>query len=182
MSSRAAIRYAKALLEQAGEANIQDVIFGDMRSVYDTIQGSRELQVALQSPVIKAEDKKQILEKIFTDQDKLTLSLIRVLAANRRTDILGQVAKSFVDLYKTQKGIKDAKVITAVPLTDAMEEKVMAKVKQLTGSQSVTLTNEVDANILGGFILRVGDVQYDASIRNQFENLKKRIYIIIGVL
>src|SRR5690606_36037474 len=158
MSSRAAIRYAKALLEQAGEANIQDVIFGDMRSVYDTIQGSRELQVALQSPVIKAEDKKQILEKIFTDQDKLTLSLIRVLAANRRTDILGQVAKSFVDLYKTQKGIKDAKVITAVPLTDAMEEKVMAKVKQLTGSQSVTLTNEVDANILGGFILRVGDV------------------------
>ncbi|HZW78362.1 MAG TPA: ATP synthase F1 subunit delta [Flavobacteriaceae bacterium] len=174
MSSRAAIRYAKALLEQAGEANIQDVIFGDMRSVYDTIQGSRELQVALQSPVIKAEDKKQILEKIFTDQDKLTLSLIRVLAANRRTDILGQVAKSFVDLYKTQKGIKDAKVITAVPLTDAMEEKVMAKVKQLTGSQSVTLTNEVDANILGGFILRVGDVQYDASIRNQFENLKKQ--------
>src|SRR5690606_1976703 len=114
------------------------------------------------------------LEKIFTDQDKLTLSLIRVLAANRRTDILGQVAKSFVDLYKTQKGIKDAKVITAVPLTDAMEEKVMAKVKQLTGSQSVTLTNEVDANILGGFILRVGDVQYDASIRNQFENLKKQ--------
>lgn len=174
MSSRAAIRYAKALLEQAGEANIQDVIFGDMRSVYDTIQGSRELQVALQSPVIKAEDKKQILEKIFTDQDKLTLSLIRVLAANRRTDILGRVAKSFVDLYKTQKGIKDAKVITAVPLTDAMEEKVMAKVKQLTGSQSVTLTNEVDANILGGFILRVGDVQYDASIRNQFENLKKQ--------
>lgn len=174
MSSRAAIRYAKALLEQAGEANIQDVIFGDMRSVYDTIQGSRELQVALQSPVIKAEDKKQILEKIFTDQDKLTLSLIRVLAANRRTDILGQVAKSFVDLYKTQKGIKDAKVITAVPLTGAMEEKVMAKVKQLTGSQSVTLTNEVDANILGGFILRVGDVQYDASIRNQFENLKKQ--------
>ena len=174
MSSRAAIRYAKALLEQAGEANIQDVIFGDMRSVYNTIQGSRELQVALQSPVIKAEDKKQILEKIFTDQDKLTLSLIRVLAANRRSDILGQVAKSYVDLYKTQKGIKDAKVITAVPLTDALEEKVMAKVKQLTGSQSVTLTNEVDANILGGFILRVGDVQYDASIRNQFENLKKQ--------
>lgn len=174
MSSRAAIRYAKALLEQAGEANIQDVIFGDMRSVYDTIQGSRELQVALQSPVIKAEDKKQILEKIFTNQDKLTLSLISVLAVNKRADILSQVAKSFVDLYKEQKGIKDAKVITAVPLTDAMEEKVMAKVRELTGSQSITLTNEVDANILGGFILRIGDTQYDASIRNQFENLKKQ--------
>lgn len=174
MSSRAAIRYAKALLEQAKEADIQDVIFGNMRSVYDTIQGSRELQVALQSPVIKTEDKKNILEKIFVDQDKLTTSLINVLAVNKRSDILGQVSKSYIDLYKAQKGIIDATVITAIPLSEAMEEKVMAKVKELTGSESVTLKNEVDVDILGGFILRVGDIQYDASIRNQFENLKKQ--------
>lgn len=174
MSSRAAIRYAKALLEQAKEGNIQDVIYGNMQSVYDTIEGSRELQVALQSPVIKTEDKKAILEKVFTDQDKLTSSLINVLAANKRADILGQISKSYIDLYKAQKGIIDATVITAIPLTEAMEEKVMTKVKELTSSESVTLKNEVDTEILGGFILRVGDIQYDASIRNQFENLKKQ--------
>jgi F-type H+-transporting ATPase subunit delta len=171
--SRAAIRYAKAILQKANENNTEAVVFGDMQSVYKTIEGSRELQTVLQSPVIKANDKKEALLKIFSGQSETTHALIKILTDNKRTSLLGKVAKSYVDLYNNEQGVKVATVTTAVPLSSELEEKVMAKVKQLTGSEKVTLTNEIDPAIIGGFILRVGDIQYNASIANQFGNLKR---------
>ncbi|MRT15482.1 ATP synthase F1 subunit delta [Vitellibacter sp. q18] len=171
--SRAAIRYAKAILQKANENNTEAVVFGDMQSVYNTIENSRELQAVLQSPVIKANDKKEALLKIFGGQSETTHSLINILVENQRTSLLGEVAKSYVQLYNDEQGVKVATVITAVPLSSALEEKVMAKVKQLTGSEKVTLKNEIDPAIIGGFILRVGDIQYNASIANQLGNLKR---------
>jgi F-type H+-transporting ATPase subunit delta len=171
--SRAAIRYAKAILQKANENNTEAVVFGDMQSVYNTIENSRELLAVLQSPVIKANDKKQALLKIFGGQSETTHSLINILVENQRTSLLGEVAKSYVQLYNDEQGVKVATVITAVPLSSALEEKVMAKVKQLTGSEKVTLKNEIDPAIIGGFILRVGDIQYNASIANQLGNLKR---------
>ncbi len=171
--SRAAIRYARAILQKANENNTEAVVFGDMQSVYNTIEGSRELQSVLQSPVIKANDKKEALLKIFSGQSEITHSLINLLVENKRTSLLGKVAKSFVDLYNEQEGVKVATVTTAVPLSDELERKVMDKVKALTGSEKVTLQSEIDPEIIGGFILRMGDIQYNASIANQFGNLKR---------
>ena len=76
-------------------------------------------------------------------------------------------------MYNDVKGVKSAKVTTAVPLSEALEKQVLAKVEELTGSKSVTLENEIDESIIGGFILRVGDLQYNASIANQLGNLKR---------
>ena len=86
---------------------------------------------------------------------------------------MGSVAKSFIDLYNDEQGIKVANVITAVPLSSELEEKVMAKVKELTKSEKVSLKSEINPEIIGGFILRVGDIQYDASIANQFRKLER---------
>ena len=171
--SRAAIRYAKAILQKANENNTEAVVFGDMQSVYKTIEDSRELQAVLQIPVIKANDKKDALLKIFNGQSEATHSLINILIANKRASLLGSVAKSYVDIYNDQQGVKAATVITAVPLTPEMETKVLAKVKELTGSDKVTLNSEIDSDIIGGFILRMGDIQYNASIANQLGNLKR---------
>ena len=171
--SRAAIRYAKAILQKANENNTEAVVFGDMQSVYKTIEDSRELQAVLQSPVIKANDKKDALLKIFNGQSEATHSLINIFIANKRASLLGSVAKSYVDIYNDQQGVKAATVITAVPLTPEIETKVLAKVKELTGSDMVTLKSEIDSDIIGGFILRMGDIQYNASIANQLGNLKR---------
>lgn len=171
--SRASIRYAKAILQKANEDNTGAVVFDDMQSVYKTIEDSRELQTVLLSPVIKANDKKEALLKIFSEQSQITHALINILVANKRTTLLGEVAHSYVDLYNDEQGVKVATVITAIPLSDELEKKVMAKVKELTGSEKVTLTNEVDPEIIGGFILRTGDIQYNASIANQLGNLKR---------
>lgn len=173
MSSKAAIRYAKAVLQQATEANVAKEVFDDMQSVSATLLGSKELRSVLNSPVVKAEDKKEALLKIFVDESAITKGLIHILIENKRIAQFGNVASSYIDLYNESKGVKVAKVTTAVALSSELEEKVLAKVKELTGSTSVTLENDIDASIIGGFILRVGDLQYNASIANQLGNIKR---------
>ena len=173
MSSKAAIRYAKAVLQQASDTNVAQEVFDDMQSVYATIEGSKELRSVLKSPVVKLNDKKEALLKIFTEESSTTKGLIDVLITNKRIDQLGNVALSYIDLYNESKGVKVAKVTTAVALTSELEEKVLEKIKELTGSTFVTLENEIDPSIIGGFILRVGDLQYNASIANQLDNIKR---------
>lgn len=173
MSNKAAIRYAKAVLQQANDAKVAAVMFEDMQSVYATIEGSKELRSVLKSPVVKLDDKKEALLSIFSKLSKNTKRLIEVLVANKRIAQLGNVASSYIDLYNESKGVKVAKVTTAVKLTQTLENKVLEKVKELTGSTSVTLENTIDPSIIGGFILRVGDLQYNASISNQLGNIKR---------
>ena len=171
--SRAAIRYAKAVLQHANDINSTTEVFDDMQSVHATIAGSKELRNMLKSPIIKGEDKKQALLAIFKEQSDTTKGLINVLIDNKRSDVLGGVALSFISLYNEAKGVKVVQVTTAIALTSELEAKVLAKVKELTGSESVTIENTIDESIIGGFILRIGDLQYNASIANQFENIKR---------
>ena len=173
MSTRAAIRYAKAVLDQANHAKISEVVFGDMKSIQQTLAGSKELRVVLQSPVVKAEDKKQALIKIFDKNSDVTKGLIQILSSNKRINLLGSVAGAYVDLYNNSKGVKVATVITAVAITPEIQATVLSKVKEMTGSENVTIDNTIDDSIIGGFILRVGDLQYNASIANQLGNLKR---------
>ena len=83
------------------------------------------------------------------------------------------MAASYIDIYNEAKGVKVAKVTTAVELSKELEAQVLAKVKEMTGSDQVTIENTVDEDIIGGFILRVGDLEYNASIANKLGNLKR---------
>ncbi len=171
--SRAAIRYAKAVLDLAKDNGTVDVVLNDMKSVMATLEGSKELRNAINSPVIKADDKRAVLREVFAKQSNETLGLIDVLVDNSRAGLLGAVASSYISEYNKIHKIEAATVTTAVALTPELETKVLAKVTELTGSTNVTLTNEIDESIIGGFILRVGDTQYNASIASQLGRLKR---------
>lgn len=171
--SRAAIRYAKAVLDLAKENGSVAAILTDMKSVSATLDGSKELRNTLNSPIIKATDKRAILHQVFANGSKETLGLIDALVNNSRANLLGGVAESFITEYNKSNKIEAATVTTAVALSPELEAKVLAKVTELTGSTNVTLTNEIDESIIGGFILRVGDTQYNASIASQLSKLKR---------
>jgi len=175
--SKAAQRYAKAVLAEANSNNTADLVFDDMKSIAGTIAASRELRGALKSPVVKASDKKNALLEIFRDVSAGSKNLIEVLVANQRIEQLEQVAHAFVDLYNDFKGVKVARVTTAVPITAEIEKRVMAKAREMTGSDKITLENIVDQNIIGGFVLRVGDMQYNASIADNLNKLKRQFTI-----
>lgn len=170
--ARAAIRYAKAVLELAKDQKATDVVNDDMKLIAKTITDSKDLSDMLQSPVVRSSEKKSVLLEVFKNSNKITGSLINTLISNKRLSILGEVASKYNLLYDQLKGTEVAKVTTAVPLTDDLKKKVLAKVKELTG-KDVEVKNIIDESILGGFVLRVGDIQYNASIANKLNKLKR---------
>jgi F-type H+-transporting ATPase subunit delta len=170
--SRAAIRYAKAVLSLASDQKAAEAVNNDLKLIANTIAASSDLNNMLQSPVVKSSDKKAVLQTAFKNANVITGNLINTLITNKRIALLGDVASKYNQLYDALRGTQIAKVTTAVPLTSELQVKVLAKVKELTGKE-VEVVNVVDESILGGFILRVGDIQYNASIANKLNKLKR---------
>ncbi|WP_228236686.1 ATP synthase F1 subunit delta [Allomuricauda sp. M10] len=170
--NRAAIRYAKATLDYAVEKNAAEAVEKDMRSIAATISENKELQGLLESPIVKSEIKKNVLLEVFKDADEITKGLVQTMLDNKRIAMLQEVAYKYIIQYEKMKGEEVAYVTTAVPLTAELEKKILAQVTKATGNK-VSIKNEVDESILGGFVLRVGDTQYDASIANKLNGLKR---------
>lgn len=170
--ARAAIRYAKAVLSLASDQKSADAVNSDMKLIVSTIADNKDLREVLQSPVIPSSIKKSVLLEVFKNSNKTTLNLIDTLISNNRIDILGDVASKFSQLLDEFEGIELATVTTAVALTADLEKKVLAKAKELTG-KNVEVKSIIDESILGGFILRIGDLQYNASVANQLNKLKR---------
>ena len=170
--SRAAIRYAKAVLSLATDQKKADSVNNDMKLMANTINENIELAKMLNNDVVKSEDKKAVLLAVFPKLNKISTDLFDVLISNKRVDILYDIAIHYSILFDTLKGKEVAKVTTAIPMTEALEAKVLTKVKELTNKE-IVLENIVDENILGGFILRVGDKQYNASVSNKLNKLKR---------
>lgn len=172
--TRAAVRYAKATLSLAKDQNVANVVNDDMKVIRQTIAGNKELETFLQSPVIKSDVKKASLKEIFSSIHAVTTGLIDMLVDNKRVMLLEATAEKYIIQYDALMGKQVAKVTTAVPLTAELEAKILDKVKALTGNEA-TIENTVDESILGGFILRVGDLQYNASVASKLQNLKREL-------
>ncbi len=170
---RPALRYAKAILNLAKEQGVDSEVNDNMKLISETIAGSDDLHTMLKSPIIKVSDKKNVLNALFGNHvNTITKGLFNLLAENKRMLMLHSVTKQYVIIYDHYKKMQTATVTTAVPLTDALQDKIQDKIVTLTGNKA-TIKNIVNPDILGGFILRVGDVQYDASLSNQFNELKR---------
>jgi len=170
--SRAAVRYAKAILNSSLKNKVNDVVEKDMRTLLTTISENNQLQELLSSPVIKGEAKKSALLAVFKGVHATTEGLLTILIANKRIELLPDVAQKYILLNEALKGQDVGYVTTAVPMNAALEKKILKKVGEITGN-TVTLENTVDESIIGGFILRVGDLQYDASIASKLNTIKR---------
>ena len=170
--TRAAIRYAKAVLSLAIDQKSEETVNNDMKLIAKTVSQNADLESALKNAIAKPDTKKEILNQIFTGLNPLTSKMFDVLVDNNRIDAVAEVASKYNELYEAHIGKEKATVTTAVAMTEDLEIKVMAKIKELT-SKSVELENIVDESIIGGFILRVGDIQYNASIASKLNKLKR---------
>lgn len=168
--TRAAQRYAKAILDLAKDQNSSELVNKDMEAISKTIIGSEDLQDVLSSPVIKSELKKNILLEIFKDSHSVTLGAFDVLLENNRIALLKWVAQKYTLLYNELNHIQVATVTTAVPLNAQLESKILNKIKELTGN-GANIINIIEPKIIGGFILRIGDLQYNASVAANLSNL-----------
>jgi F-type H+-transporting ATPase subunit delta len=172
--TRAAIRYAKAILDTAHSKGIGSEVNSDMGLVASTINGNAELTAFLQSPVVGVDIKHSALLEIFADVNPVTQSLFRLLFENKRFEILADLASEYNKLFDEINGVEVAKVTTAVPMDDDMKAKVLSKILTFS-NKKVVIKNIVDPSIIGGFILRIGDQQYNASIANRLQVLKREL-------
>jgi len=170
--ARASIRYAKAILGLAKTNNAAEAVNSDMTLIAKTIADSKDLSDMLESPVIKSSVKKAALLEIFKSTTPLTVNLFDTLIENRRLPLLEEVASKYKQLFEQLSGTEIATVTTAVPLTSDLEVKILEKLKTLTG-KTVEVKNVIDEDIIGGFILRVGDLQYDESVANKLNKIKQ---------
>jgi F-type H+-transporting ATPase subunit delta len=173
-STRAAIRYAKAILDLANSRGVDEAVNNDMKSIATTIKGNLELDTFIQNPTLKVEVKEKALLEVFADTNAVTKGLFHLLFENKRFEILEAIAIEYNKLFDENNGIEIAKVTTAIPLDAALEAKVLAKIATIS-DKKIVLENIVDASIIGGFILRIGDKQYNASVANRLQVLKKEL-------
>lgn len=172
--TRAAIRYAKAILSMADSIGVANEVNNDMILIASTIKGNTELSNFIQNPTISVDVKESALLEVFATSNGVTKGLFHLLFENKRFEILEAIAVAYSNLFDTENGVEVAKVTTAIPMDAALETKVLAKIATLS-DKKVTIKNIVDPAIIGGFILTIGDKQYNASIANRLQVLRKEL-------
>lgn len=166
-------RYAKSLIKLALEQGLLENVYADMKLILRVCDETRELVTVLKSPIIKSDKKESIIKSVFASQlNPLTLEFLQIMTRKKRESYLLDIAKAFIDQYKTHKKILTAVITTAYGLDDEVRKKVQEIVTGATKSE-VELIEKVDKNIIGGFILRVGDKQDDTSISRKIKNLNR---------
>jgi len=173
VDSRAASRYVKSLLSLAVEKNALEAVHSDMLMFSKLIDENRAFGLLLKNPIIKHEKKRVILEKVFSGRvHPLTMSIFDILTRKNREPLLPAIAKEFHTAYNLYEGIGKATVTTAVPLDSALRIEFENITKKLSEKDKVELIEKVDKDMIGGFLLNVGDRQIDASIKNKLKALK----------
>ena len=173
-STRAAIRYAKAILDLANSKGVAEVVNNDMKSIAQAIGSNEELSTFIQNPTTKVELKESALLEVFANVNGVTKGLFHLLFENKRFEILEAIALEYNTLFDESNGVEIAKVTTAIPMDADLEAKVLAKIATLS-DKKITIENIVDPSIIGGFILRIGDNQYNASVSNRLQVLKREL-------
>jgi F-type H+-transporting ATPase subunit delta len=170
--SRVASRYAKAFVSVALNGQDQAKLYEDANFVLNTITDSRDLALALQSPIIKADKKAAILKEIFSAKvSDLTNKLFDLVVDRNRTDALKEIMESILKEFDVVKNIQRATVVTSSPLAADTKAVLVEKVAKSTG-KTVELEEKVDPTLIGGYILTVGDRQLDCSVKTQLQQLK----------
>lgn len=166
-------RYAKALFDFAGEKNQIEEVFGDLHLFANTLKENRELQVMLRNPVVQPHQKHQVFESIFNGTlHDTTYQFLDVLLRKKREPALDTICEEFFKLYNTAHNIMPATITTAQPLSEPLKNKITALLAEQTHS-TIDLKEIVDPEIIGGFVIKMGDYYLDSSILSKINKLRQ---------
>ncbi|MFT7587886.1 MAG: F-type H+-transporting ATPase subunit delta [Limisphaerales bacterium] len=161
---RLANRYAKAILDLAIERDSLEEVSTNVREIQTAINGNRDLALMLKSPIIQADKKEAILKAIFDGRvDEMLTQFMSILVRKRREKYLGSITDAYIEQYNVLKHIKKVKVTTAVQIDEALIQRIAKTLKE-DGLSEMELEVDVDPELLGGYVLRYGDREYDASV------------------
>lgn len=168
-------RYAQALNEQAAQSGVLEQVDADIELIRASLADSRELRAFFDSPIISREKKADVVKALFGERiQTVTMNFMALLVEKRREGVFPAVVSSYRELRDDQLGTTAVSVRTAYELSDEDQAALVQELKTLTGKQ-VRLETKVDASIMGGIVIRIGDTVYDGSITNQLATLRERL-------
>ncbi len=171
---KVATRYAKSLIDLAQEKGKLDRILEDVKS-FSKVAENRDFALLLKSPVIKADTKWKVFEKLFKNNyDDLTLSFLSILLKKNREGNMVDIANEFIAQYKKIRHITTVKLTTAARLGEATIKSIHEKLEASPATEdNVELITKVNPNLIGGFVIEFDDNLYDASVAHKLNVLKK---------
>ncbi|MBL7960777.1 ATP synthase F1 subunit delta [bacterium] len=173
-NKKTAHRYANALLGMANDKKLLDRIYNDVLHIHSIIGQSADFNTFLKNPIITTIQKKNTFKALFEKTlSKETLDFIFVLCTKGREDILDEVIVDFMALHDEQKGIIKAEVVSVVDLDSKQIEVLTGKLAAFSG-KSPRLSFRKDPQLIGGFLVRLGDTVIDGSVKRQLERLREQ--------
>lgn len=166
--------YAEALFGAAKDAGTLDEVHDQLGQVADAIDRERDLQIFFFSPYFSSAEKRDGIAKAITGADERLINFLELLAERHRMPAIFRIRRRFDQLWAVENRRLEVKVTSAVELDQKIADEVGAAIEKQTG-QTIELESEVDPEILGGIVLRVGNRVLDASIRSRLERLRKEV-------
>ena len=174
-SSKVAKRYAKALLDYSIEKHEEDNFVQEISSLVEVVRENPDLRALLHSPIVRMEIKHKVLQEVFSQRSAILNLLIEILVENKRVSGLYDIAREYVIQYNRYKGKTTAYLTTAVELPESLKAQFVQKAIALSGGKKITLESRVEPQLIGGFILRIDDLQYNASIAHKLYGIKEQL-------
>jgi len=175
VESRAAYRYALALIGLAEEMKQLDDVSKDIHDLERLIRSSRELVLFFKSPVITREKKKTVLTELFKGKvSEVMFQFIKLLAAKNREALLPEIIVQYNKLLDQKRGIIPVIVRTASSFSKEQERQLVERLQAMT-KKTPRIEFVQDASLIGGFAVQYDDTVWDGSVRHQLEVLKKRL-------
>ena len=173
--SKISVRYSRALLSLAKEKKNQDVVKSDIQMIGQLFEAYPTFNQLLQSPVVSKEEKRKLFENVFSKSiDKMTYSFLILLLTNNREAYLKDIVRNFLEAYRRETGFKTAKMVSAIEIDPSTMEQFKILIRKYFSTE-VDLECEVNPDLLGGFVLQIGDRQIDASVSAKLKKLKREL-------
>lgn len=172
VSSEISEPYAQALMSLAQQNNLSDQFGETFRELASLLSESQEFKDFVLNPVIKNEDKKEVLQRVMGDANPYLVNFIMLLVDKRRIIFLESIVEQYLTLLRKLNQIVLAEVTSAQELSDEQKGQIVEKVKGIVEARDVELKASVDPNLIGGVIIKVGSKVIDASLRGQLRRIK----------
>ena len=166
--------YARSLFEVAKEQDKLDLMREQLGEFADALDETRELQVFFFSPSFSTAEKQDGLDRAVSGADPAFVNFLKLLIENHRMPVIFRVRRDYDDLWEQENQLLPVLITSAVELDSKTIGQIGDKIAEQTGKK-VDLSAEVDPDILGGIVVRVGNSILDASIRNRLESLRKQV-------
>jgi F-type H+-transporting ATPase subunit delta len=166
--------YARALFEVAKEHDVLDRVHDELGEFADALETDRNLQVFLFSPYFSSEEKKEGVTRIVSDADERLVHFLELLAERHRMPVLFRIRRRFDELWADENRLLPVTVTSAVELDEELVRDIGRGIEEQTGRR-VELSSRVDPDVLGGLMVRVGNMVLDATVRNRLEQLRKQV-------